>query len=59
MKTVSLDRTFPYGCGRLRGLHHSKIDELVSKLKHGDKPVALFSFLIRQYKEEQKRIADQ
>lgn len=29
------------------------------EVKHGDKPVALFNFLIRQYKEEQKRIADQ
>lgn len=48
------DKPFGYWCGRLRNVSPSKIFEFISNSKDAKKPVALFQYLLKQYRAEQK-----
>lgn len=59
IQELKLDGKFGMWCGRLRGFAPQKIGELVSKAKGGERPAALFSWLVKKHKEEMKQLRDQ
>jgi hypothetical protein len=58
LDTIGEDRNnpkiFPYWCGRLRGIHPQFISHMAAKAKEGRNPIALFSWLIKEHRKQQK-----
>lgn len=50
------DKPFRYWCGKLRGMPVSEIHALMSKAKGGNRPAALFVYLLKQYRQANKVI---
>jgi hypothetical protein len=55
LDTIGEDKKqFAFWCGRLKGLDPQYISFLAAKAKSGREPVALFSWLIKEHRKQQK-----
>lgn len=49
-------KRFAYWCGRLRGINPQLISLMAAKAKDGRNPAALFNWLLKEYRAQQRII---
>lgn len=60
LDTIGEDKKhFAYWCGRLRGIHPDFVSHMAAKAKDGKNPIALFQWLIKEHRKQQKLAAEQ
>jgi hypothetical protein len=59
LDTIGEDKKrFAYWCGRLRGINPQIVSHMAAKAKEGRKPAALFSWLIKEHRAQQRMIGN-
>lgn len=55
LDTIGEDKKrFAYWCGRMKGIPPQMISHFAARAKDGDRPAALLSWLIKEYKAQQR-----